>query len=106
MTISNRKRIQTASNYRYPSKSTEPLITRLFATSVKEGVLGLQFKDTIVEVGAGKYAATIAPPSFIRLVRLLLRPDYRLPSYFTKGFWCCETGRLYDALELLVTQKQ
>jgi cyclopropane-fatty-acyl-phospholipid synthase len=101
-----RQRIPTGRNYRYPSKWTEPLIKTLFATSVKEGVLGLQFEDEIVEVGSGKYAATIAPPSFLRLVRLLLRPDYRVPSYFTKGFWCCEHRKLYDVLELLITQKR
>jgi cyclopropane-fatty-acyl-phospholipid synthase len=76
----------------------------LFATSVREGTLGLQFKDEIVEVGSGEYVLTIAPPSFLRLVRLMLRPDYRVPDYFTKGYWCCEKGKLYELLELLITQ--
>jgi cyclopropane-fatty-acyl-phospholipid synthase len=105
MDTCGRQRIQTGSNYRYPSKWAERLITTLFAASVKEGTLGIQFEDEVVEVGAGKYVCTVAPPSFLRLVRLLLRPDYRLPSYFTKGFWCCEQGKLYDFLELLISQK-
>jgi cyclopropane-fatty-acyl-phospholipid synthase len=29
-----------------------------------------------------------------------------LPSYFTKGFWCCEKGKLSDFLKLLSTQKR
>jgi cyclopropane-fatty-acyl-phospholipid synthase len=100
-----RQRIPTGRSYKYPSKWAERLITTLFATSIKEGVLGLQFKDEIVEVGSGEYISTIAPPSFLRLVNLLLRPDFRVPEYYTKGFWCCENGRLYDFLELLITQK-
>jgi cyclopropane fatty-acyl-phospholipid synthase-like methyltransferase len=100
-----RQRIPTSPEYRYPSQWTERLIVALFATSVREGTLGLQFHDKIVEVGSGKYVCTIAPPSFLRFLRLLLSPDYRLPSYFTKGFWCCEKGKLYDFLELLVAQK-
>jgi len=100
-----RQRIPTGPAYRYPSRLSERLISTLFATSVKNGVLGLQFRDKIVEIGSGKYVCTIAPPSSCRLFRLLLRPDYRVPSYFTKGFWCCEREKLYDFLELLVTQK-
>jgi cyclopropane-fatty-acyl-phospholipid synthase len=101
----DQRRIPTGPEYVYPSKWTERLITGIFATSVEEGTLGLQFKDKIVEVGSGKYVCTIAPPSLLRLIRLLLRPDYRLPSYFTKGFWCCEKGKLHDFLKLLVTQR-
>jgi cyclopropane-fatty-acyl-phospholipid synthase len=99
------RRIPTGPEYVYPAKWTERLITGVFATSVEEGTLGLQFKDKIVEVGSGKYVCTIAPPSLLRFIRLLLRPDYRLPSYFTKGFWCCEKGKLYDFLKLLITQR-
>src|ERR1700728_2844563 len=98
----SQRRIPTGPEYVYPSKWTERLITGVFATSVEEGTLGLQFKDKIVEVGSGKYVCTIAPPSLLRFIRLLLRPDYRLPSYFTKGFWCCEKGKLYDFLKLLI----
>ncbi len=100
------QRITTGPNYRYPSKWTKPLITKFFAISVQRGTLRLQFEDELVEVGSGKYVVTIAPPSFLRLVSLLLRPDYRLPSYFTKGFWCCEKGKLYDFLELLSAQER
>ena len=100
------KAIPIARDYRYPSKWTKGLITKLFAASIQEGVLGLQFEDEIVEVGSGKYISTIAPPSFLRLIALLLRPDYRIPSYYTRGYWCCEKGRLYDFLELLITQKR
>lgn len=102
---SDRQRILTGAAYSYPSKLTERLITALFATSVKEGVLRLQFREEIVEVGAGRYVCTIAPPSLFRLFRLLLKPDYRLPDYYTKGYWCCERERLYDFLTLLITQK-
>jgi cyclopropane-fatty-acyl-phospholipid synthase len=100
-----RQRIQTALGYRYPAKWTKHLITMLFATSVKEGVLGLQFEDEIVEIGSGQYVCTIAPPSLLRFLTLLIKPDYRIPSYFTKGLWCCEKGKLYDFLELLIIQK-
>src|SRR5258708_5089485 len=101
-----RPRIPVARNYRYPSSWTKGLITKLFAGSIQEGALGLQFKTEIVEVGSGDYVATIAPPSLLRMVALLVRPDYRIPSYYTRGFWCCEKGRLYEILELLATQKR
>jgi cyclopropane-fatty-acyl-phospholipid synthase len=99
-------RITTGPNYKYPSKLAESVITALFAVSIKERTVGLQFKDKIVEIGSGPYICTIAPPSLIRFFLLLLKPDYRLPRYFTKGFWCCEDGKLYDFLKLLRTQKR
>ena len=99
-------KILVARNYQYPSKWTKGLITKLFATSIHEGALGLQFADDTVVVGSGRYAGTIAPPSLPRLIFLLLRPDYRIPSYYTEGFWCCEKGKLYEVLELLTTQKR
>jgi cyclopropane-fatty-acyl-phospholipid synthase len=102
----NRRRITTGPSYRYPSKLAEPVITALFTVSIKERTIGLQFKGKIVEIGSGPYVCTIAPPSLIRFFLLLLRPDYRLPSYFTKGFWCCENGKLYDFLKFLRTQKR
>jgi|SRR5579871_56741 len=100
-----RQRISVGPRYRYPSRWTKRLITSLFASSIKEGRVGLQFKDEIVEVGFGQYVTTIAPPSFIRLLRMLLRPDFRVPSYYTEGYWCCESGKLYEFLELLILQK-
>jgi cyclopropane fatty-acyl-phospholipid synthase-like methyltransferase len=100
------RRIPTGPNYRYPSKLAESVITAVFGVSIRERTIGLQFKEKIVEVGSGPYVCTIAPPSLVRLFLLLLRPDYRLPSYFTKGFWCCENGKLYDFLKLLRTQKR
>jgi cyclopropane-fatty-acyl-phospholipid synthase len=77
----------------------------LFTTSIKDSLVALQFRDRIIEVGSGKYVCTIAPPSLFRLFRLLLRPDYRVPDYFTKGYWLCERGKVYEFLELLITQK-
>jgi cyclopropane-fatty-acyl-phospholipid synthase len=36
---------------------------------------------------------------------MLIRPDYRVPSFYTKGYWCCESGKLYEFLEILITEK-
>lgn len=105
MAIRSPQRIPVACRYRYPPTWAKGPITKLFATSIQEGVLGLQFEDEIVTVGSGAYVATIAPPSPLRLLKLLFRPDYRIPSYYTKGFWCCEKDRLYEFLETLITQK-
>lgn len=33
-----------------------------------------------------------------RLFCLLLKPDHRVASYYTKGFWSCGEGELYDFL--------
>ena len=106
MSGNDRRRIPINANYRYPARSTKQLITSLFATSIKKGKLGLQFEDEIVEIGSGTYVCTIAPPTLARLMKLLAKPDYRLPSYFTKGYWCCERGKLYEFLELLTTQER
>jgi len=99
-------RIRTSPRYRYPARWEEALITGLFKTSINRGRIGLQFKDKIVEVGSGAYVCTIAPPTLLRFLALLAKPDYRLPNYFTKGYWCCERGKLYDFLELLTTQER
>src|SRR5579864_7137769 len=98
MGYSARQRISVGPSYIYPSRWTKRFITALFAGSIKEGRVDLQFQDEIVEVGSGRYVATIAPPSFLRLVRMLIRPDYRVPSFYTKGYWCCESGKLYEFL--------
>lgn len=104
MGVAARQRIAVSEAYRYPSDRAKRLITRLFASSITRGRIGLQFADEIVEVGSGDYVCTIAPPTLSRFVAMLIKPDYRLPAYFTKGFWCCEPGRLYALLELLTTQ--
>lgn len=101
---SKRARIPTPARYRYPSKWSKSFIAWLFRTSITDGVLGLQFADEIVEVGSGPFVCTIAPPSFIRMIWLLFRPDFLMPSHYTKGYWCCENEKLYDFLELLTAQ--
>lgn len=105
MSASTRRRIRTSPRYRYPARWEEPLITALFRTSINRGRIGLQFQDEIVEIGSGPYTCTIAPPTLLRFLALLAKPDYRLPNYFTKGYWCCEIGKLYNFLELLTTQE-
>jgi cyclopropane-fatty-acyl-phospholipid synthase len=105
MDANTRRRVRTSPRYRYPARWEEPLITGLFETSINRGRIGLQFEDEIVEVGSGPYICTIAPPTLPRFLALLAKPDYRLPNYFTKGYWCCERGKLYDFLELLTTQE-
>ena len=82
------------------------LIIRLFSGSTQKGVLGLQFEDEIVYVGSGDYVCTIAPPSFWRMIRLMMKPDFRVPSYYTLGYWCCERVRLYNFLQFLTSQPQ
>lgn len=94
-------RIATPAPYKPPAKVTEPIITWLFRKSIKRGKVTLQFANRTVEVGSGEPICTIAPPSFQRFLWMLLRPDYRLPSHYTYGYWCCEKGKLYEFLELL-----
>lgn len=100
------QRIPTCAGYWYPARRTKRLITRIFEASIRKGRVGLQFDDEIVEVGSGQYVCTIAPPTLLRLLALLAKPDYRLPHSFTMGHWCCERGKLYDFLELLTTQER
>ena len=97
-------KIPTNRRYKYPSRLAKPIITWLFYKSLQDGTLRLQFRDEIVEVGAGKLVCTIAPPSLSRFIWMLLRPDYRLPNHYTQGFWCCEDQKLYDFLNLLTAQ--
>jgi cyclopropane-fatty-acyl-phospholipid synthase len=105
MDATTRRRVRISPRYRYPARWEESLITGLFETSIRQGRIGLQFKDEIIEVGSGPYICTIAPPTLRRFLTLLAKPDYRLPEYFTNGYWCCERGKLYDFLELLTTQE-
>jgi cyclopropane-fatty-acyl-phospholipid synthase len=99
-----RSRIPVSSHYRYPSRRTKGLLARVFATSIQRGRVGLQFEDEIVEIGSGEYICTIAPPTLSKFLAMFAKPDYRLPRYFTDGYWCCEPGKLYAFLELLTTQ--
>lgn len=80
------------------------MITWLFRKSIKHGRLGLQFANETVEVGTGPLVCTIAPPTLFRFIWMMMKPDYRLPSHYTYGYWCCEDGKLYDFLELLTAQ--
>lgn len=98
-------RIPTHKRYRYPSKWAKPFIVWLFRKSIGSGILRLQFADEIIEVGEGQPVCTIAPPTSLRFVWMLLRPDYRLPSQYTNGYWCCEREKLYELLELLTSHK-
>lgn len=97
-------RIATPAPYKPPAKFAEPIIAWLFGKSIKRGRVALQFATGTVEVGSGDRICTIAPPSFRRFLWMMLRPDYRLPSHYTYGYWCCEEGKLYDFLELLTAQ--
>lgn len=99
-------RIATPAPYKPPAKVTEPIITWLFRKSIKRGKVTLQFANRTVDVGSGEPICTIAPPSFQRFLWMLLKPDYRLPSHYTYGYWCCEKGKLYVFLELLTAQQE
>lgn len=106
MVSSDRSRIPVHPNYRYPARWTKGIIIALLARSAQKGVVGLQFEDEIVDIGRGEYVCTIAPPTLGRFIGLLIKPDYRLASYYTTGYWCCEKRKLYSFLEMLRTQRQ
>ena len=36
----------------------------------------------------------------------MMKPDVRVPSYYTLGYWCCERERLYNFLQFLTSQPQ
>lgn len=97
----NKVRIAVSRNHQYPAEWTQPIITRLFRQKNNNGVIGIQYKNNTDYVGSGEYKATIAPPSFIRLMLMLLNPAYRIPNYYTRGFWSCEEGRLSHFLETM-----
>lgn len=97
-------RIETGRSYKYPSNLAKPFIAWLFQKSIHKGILRLQFSDETVDVGQGDLVCTIAPPSLPRFIWMLMRPDYRLPSQYTLGYWYCEKNRLYDFLNLLTSQ--
>ena len=97
-------RIATPAPYKPPAKFAEPIIIWLFQKSIKRGKVALQFATSIVEIGSGDRTCTIAPPNFRRFLWMMMKPDYRLPSHYTYGYWCCEEGKLYDFLELLTVQ--
>lgn len=98
------RRILLSDRYKYPSKLAEPIIAWIFRKSISRGKLRLQFSDETIEIGTGRLICTIAPPSLKRFIWMLLKPDYRLPSHYTYGYWCCEEGKLYDFLNLLTAQ--
>lgn len=102
----SRSRIELHSKHRYPAKWFKWIYARLFKSSLVDGALGLQFADEIVEVESGPYVATIAPPSMWRMIWMLLKPDFRVPRYYTKGYWSCEQEKLYDVLELFTRSRQ
>ncbi len=104
MSIRALARITTPPPYKPPSKIAQPIITWLFRKSIKQGRLALQFPTETIEVGSGQLVCTIAPPSFFRFLWMMLKPDYRLPSHYTYGYWCCQDGKLYEFLELLTVQ--
>lgn len=105
MDLKSLTRISTGTHYKYPCKISKPLLIWFFRKSIKKGALKLQFADEIIEVGSGAPICTIAPPSISRFFLMLLKPDYRLPSYYTKGYWCCEQNKLFDFLKLLIDQE-
>lgn len=37
---------------------------------------------------------------------MMMKPDFRMPSYYTLGYWRCEPERLYNFLQLLTSQPQ
>lgn len=98
------RRISTEAPYKAPAKLAKPFITWLFRKSITRGRLALQFGDEIVQVGSGPLVCTVAPPTLTRFLWMLMKPDYRLPTYYTYGYWCCEPERLYDFLDLLTSQ--
>ena len=98
-------RISVGRNYRYPAPLFEPIIERLFRYSISHGAIRLQFRKRFVTIGQGIPVCTVAPPSLSRFIWMLMRPDYRLPNQYTKGFWCCGYQELYTFLELLTIQK-
>ena len=100
------KRISVATNYRYPVRWGKWIIVNLFRSSIREGKLALQFEDEIIEIGSGDLVCTIAPPTLLRFVWLLFKPDFRIASQYTKGYWCCEKEKLYDFLKLLTCQSK
>ena len=92
-------------NYRYPSASTESLITWVMSKVVSKGVVGLKFRCKTVYVGKGNYVCTITPPNLTDLLSIILNANYRVPSYYTKGRWNCEHGKLYEFLRILLSQE-
>lgn len=92
-------------SYKFPENWTKRFYCRLFSRSLPNGVLGLQFRDEIRYVGEGEYICTIAPPNFVRFIFLLLKPNFRIPEFYTKGYWACEDQKLYDFLNALTSTK-
>ena len=91
--------------YRYPSTSTEKLITWIMSKLVGKGIVGLKFRDKTVYVGNGDYICTITPPNLSDLISIIFNAEYRVPFYYTKGRWNCESGKLYELLKVLLSQE-
>lgn len=104
MSTEKPRRISTKAAYRAPARFTKPLIIWLFRKSIIRGSLALQFADEVVQIGSGPHVCTVAPPSLTRFFWMLLKPDYRLPTHYTYGYWCCEPGKLYEFLDFLTAQ--
>ncbi len=87
-----------------PSDRAKRLITRLFASSITRGRIGLQFADEIVEVGSGDYVCTIARRLFHDLSRCSSSQTTGFRHTSRKASGAASQGRLYALLELLTTQ--
>ncbi len=86
--------LEDKKNYKAPSKKTLEIMKKLIGGD-NQLALKWMTKENQNKALSNGYIAT---PNLFRFFLMALKPDFKIPHYYVKGYWGCSSKQLYPLL--------